>query len=439
MRHARIAGLIALGGLFLMGPSEVSATNGHFLHGVGAVNAAMGGTGVAGAKDVLGAMNLNPAGLMAFRGNRVDLGFELFQADRTLSSDAGPFGAGSTRSKKSYVPVPAFGWSSMLEGGKVVLALGGLGIGGFGVDYPASTSNPILAPRPFGFGQVYSNFQLMKIAPSIAFAASDKLWLGASLNVDWASLAVDPMPAASPDVNPADGSAFYPSATAADGAFGFGFQAGFIYHVNDLLAVGGSYSSTQWFQDFEFNAMHANPSLQNFGTPREITFALDVPAIVSGGVSLQALPNLTINGDARYIFYENTNGFDKSGFDATGAVQGFGWENILVLAVGGELLAGERVALRAGYNHNDNPIPDGLSFFNVAAPAIVTDHITFGIGVKVNRRFAINAGYYHVFQGKIDGPMYGPQGPMQGTSVKTVMTENSFQVEFSIGSRGEIF
>ncbi len=439
MGHARIAGLLALVGLFLVRPSEVSATNGHFLHGVGAVNAAMGGTGVAGAKDVLGAMNLNPAGLMAFQGSRVDLSFELFQADRTLSSDAGPFGAGSTRSKKSYVPVPAFGWSNMLDGGKVVLALGGLGIGGFGVDYPASTSNPILAPRPFGFGQVYSNFQLMKIAPSIAYAASDKLWLGAALNVDWASLAVDPMPAASPDVNMADGSAFYPSATAADGAFGFGFQAGFIYHVNDLLAVGGSYSSTQWFQDFEFNAMHANPSLQNFGTPREITFALDVPAILSGGVSLLALPNLTLNGDARYIFYENTDGFDKSGFDATGAVQGFGWENILVLAVGAEFLAGDRIALRGGFNHGDNPIPDGLSFFNVAAPAIVQDHLTVGIGLKLNRRFAINAGYYHVFQGKVDGPMYGPQGPMQGTSVKTVMTENSFQVEFSIGSRGEIF
>jgi long-chain fatty acid transport protein len=439
MRHARRWAFAVLGCLALMSPTAAEATNGHFLHGVGAVNSAMGGAGVAGASDILGAMYVNPAGLMAFQGSRIDLGFELFQADRTLSSDAGPFGAGSTQSKKSWVPVPAFGLSTMLDGGKVVLALGGLGIGGFGVDYPASTTNPILAPRPFGFGQVYSNFQLMKIAPSFAFAASEKLWIGGSLNIDWASLAVDPFPAASPDFNPANGSAFYPSATAADGAFGIGFQAGFIFHVNDLLSIGGSYASKQVFQDFEFNSTRANPSLPDFGTPRTLTFALDVPAVWAAGIKIQALPNMKILGDIKYITYESTAGFDKSGFDATGAVLGFGWENITVLTIGTELAATENLALRAGFNHGGNPVPDALSFFNVAAPAIVKDHLTLGLGVKLSRRVAINAGYYYVFTNSIDGPMYGPTGPIPGSSVSTTMNEQSFQMSFTVATRGEIF
>jgi long-chain fatty acid transport protein len=148
MRNIDLWALVAAVGVALAAPSEACATDRHFLHGVGAVNASMGGAGAAGACDILGVMYVNPAGLMAFQGSRVDLGFELFQADRTVASDARPFGSGSTQSKKSYVPMPAFGWSYMLENGKVVLALGGLGIGGFGV------------------GQMYSNFQLMKIAPS---------------------------------------------------------------------------------------------------------------------------------------------------------------------------------------------------------------------------------------------------------------------------------
>jgi len=439
MRNTKLWAVVAALGVALAGPTEARATDGHFLHGVGAINASMGGAGAAGASDILGAMYVNPAGLMAFQGSRVDLGFELFQADRTVASDAGPFGSGSTQSKKAYVPVPAFGWSYMLDNGKVVLGLGGLGIGGFGVDYEASTTNPILVPQPNGFGQVYSNFQLLKIAPSIAFAASDKLWLGAALNVDWASLAVKPMPVASPDVNPGEGTAFYPSATAADGAFGFGFQVGAIYNASDMIALGASYTSTQWFEEFEFSSAHANPSLPNFGTARDISFAMDVPAVLAGGVKIQALPNMSILGDMKYIFYSNTAGFDESGFDETGAVQGFGWDDIKVFALGTEFVAGEKVAIRAGWNHSDNPIPDELSFFNVPAPAIVQDHLTLGLGIKFSRRFAMNLGYYYVFEGQIEGELWGPTGPIPGTSVTNTMTESSFQIGFSVGSRGEIF
>jgi len=392
-------------------------------------------------------MYLNPAGLMAFRGTRVDLAFELFQPDRTVLSSAGPAGSGSTTSKSDFVPIPAFAWSSMLKGGRVVVGLAGLGIGGFGVDYPVDPTNPVLAPRPFGFGQVYSNYQLMKIMPSLAFKVSEKLWLGASLNVDWASLAVDPFPVADPDVDPGpdgqpftqDDRAFYPSASAADGAFGLGFQVGFIYRPNDLLSIGGAYTSTQKFDDFEFNATHANPNLSNFGTPYPISFGLDVPAVLAGGVALTAMPNVRLMGDVRYIFYENTDGFSGSGFTQTGAVKGFGWQNILVLAGGVEIKAGNRVALRGGWNHSDSPIPGDLSMFNVPAPGIVQDHLTLGFGIQATRRFGISAAYYHAFENRVTGPFQRPTGPLAGTSVSSTLSEDSFLVQFSVGSRGEIF
>ncbi len=96
-----------------------SATDGHFLHGVGAINSAMGGVGVAGAKDVLGALYHNPAGLMAFEGHHAAISLELFKPDRTLTATAptqqGLF-TGSQTSKSDFVPIPAFGWSTELNG-----------------------------------------------------------------------------------------------------------------------------------------------------------------------------------------------------------------------------------------------------------------------------------------------------------------------------------
>ena len=57
------------------------ATDGHFLHGVGAVNNAMGGAGVAAPVSILGTFYLNPAGLIAFDGLRVEFSFEMFKPD----------------------------------------------------------------------------------------------------------------------------------------------------------------------------------------------------------------------------------------------------------------------------------------------------------------------------------------------------------------------
>jgi len=426
--------------LFLAAPAR--GTDGHFLHGVGAVNSAMGGSGVAAIGDVLGSFYLNPAGLHAGRGTRSALGFEMFRAVRSVSSSMPGFGAGSTQSKSDFVPVPAFAWTTAVND-KVTVGIGGLGIGGFGVDYPQSNTNPILGPRPMGFGQVFSNFGLMKVSPAVAFEATDKLQLGFALNVDWASLAVDPFPGASPAADPGsdgtpmtmDDRAFYSRAAAADGAWGFGFQAGLIYKATDKLNLGLSYASKQSFQDFEWNVTYENPFLPSFGQARTITFGMDVPAVMAGGFAFDD-GKLLWTGDVRYITYSSTDGFAKSGFDRTGAVQGFGWEDIFVFATGAQYMVGDEVAVRAGWNYSENPIPDALSLFNLPAPAIVQQHATFGFGFQAVEGLHVDLAYYHVFENEISGPMYGPMGPISGSSVSSKMYEDSVIMTFSFHPAG---
>jgi len=407
-----------------------SATDGHFLHGVGAINSAMGGVGVAGATDVLGALYHNPAGLMAFDGHHASISLELFKPDRTLTATApteqGLF-TGSQQSKSDFVPIPAFGWSTELVEDKVVIGFGGLGIGGFGVDYRQNSQHPLLAPKTMGgFGQVYSNFSLLKVSPALAFAPSEKLWIGLAANIDWASLAVDPMPAASPD------GAFYPSATAAASTFGFGFQAGLIYKMTEAMNLGLAYTSKQHFGEFEWNSMNDDPTDPNWGTHRELAFQMDAPAIIGVGLSYQASDRLFVEADAKYYLYSSTEGFEAEGFTQTGAVAGFGWDDIKVLAVGSQFQATDKFALRAGYNYSDNPIPEENSFFNVSAPAIIQHHLTMGLGYEFHEGVEVSLAYYRAFENEVSGPMWHPaMGQIPQSDVTSSMFEDSIVMQFS--------
>lgn len=438
MRFLRILALAAI--TLALAPPRAAATDGHLLHGVGAVNSALGGIGVASNASLLGSFYVNPAGLASFDGTNLEMGFELMRAERSVASTAGPM-SGSTTSATDWTPIPAFGFSTRLDNG-IVIGLSGLGIGGFGVNYASDPTNPILAPRPNGFGQVYSNFQLMKISPAIAWSVGPKLRVGVAANINWQSLAVDPMPIAAPDFDPgpdatpgtADDRAFYPSATAADAVFGFGFQVGMQYEMSERFSVGAAYTSPGTFSEFEFTSTHANPNLPNFGTPRTFTFRMDVPAIYALGVAFNPSPKLHLGADAKYITYSSTEGFEKSGFNPDFSVQGFGWEDITVVAFGAQYQVAESFTLRGGYHYTGNPIPDEQSMFNIPAPAVVQQHITVGFGYTITPGVELNVGAYQALENSITGAMYRPAA-LPGTSVTNTLSETSLLVGFTFRPR----
>ena len=57
-------------------------------------------------------------------------------------------------------------------------------------------------------------------------------------------------------------------------------------------------------------------------------------------------------------------------------------------------------------------------------------HATFGFGFQAFDNVMIDLGYYHVFENSISGPMFGPTGPIDGSSVTSSMSEDSFLMTF---------
>lgn len=196
------------------------------------------------------------------------------------------------------------------------------------------------------------------------------------------------------------------------------------------LALGLSFKSPQWFEDFTWNSQYGD------GTPARFSFNLDYPMIVGGGLSYEPIQGLTLASDVRWINYSKTDGFEQKDFDEQGRVRGFGWEDIWAVGVGGQYKSGP-LALRAGYNYSENPIPADQQFFNVFAPAVVQHHATLGFGYDMTRNIVLNGAYYHAFKNQETGRVASNGGPgmppantrIDGTSVTNELSEDSLSLQ----------
>ena len=413
-----LAALIAVGAVS-------HAQMGHVLNGVGPVNQSMGGAAPGVAVDASGALHWNSASIAGLGHNEFTFGFELLIPDATVQSSItspGPM-SGSSSSDAGDSPIPSFGFVFNFPNSRWVFGLGAYGLSGFGVDYAASSSNPILMPPPNGFGSIYSQFQMLQIAPTFAYKLDDHWSVGVAPTVNQAQLAINPASFSSPN-----GDGTYPDGRSAAKTWGFGAQVGLYYQNENGFSAGLSHKTTQDFDKFKFNSTDAS------GGYRPLSFDMDFPAITSLGVGYSGEDDLKLAADVRYIDYANTNGFDTAKFNPDFSVNGFGWDSILVLAVGAQYRFSEHWQGRIGYSFNENPIPDATSTYNIPAPAVIQHHLSLGIGHCFTENTCLDFGYRHGFENSIEGPMVDPAtgNSVPGTSVKNSLSSDSFLVGFRL-------
>ena len=438
------AALVLLAGAGIaLAPSAAQATDGHFLHGVGPVNQSMGGASTGAIIDPLGTVMWNPAGTIKFKGTEAIVSLEYFIPDRSLSStvNANAFGpsfpaatlSGKTTSETNAAFMPSFAIAYHPEDSDTAYHMGLIAVAGFGVEFGGSrtaspTANPFLTPQPprgFGFGKLTSNYQLMRIPLGISHKFSDTFAVGVSVIPSAAALQVSPAPFATPDDANGDGFGTYPDAGDLEWAYGIGAQVGVLWDVNEQLTVGASFATPTWFSDFTWD------SKDETGAHRDLFFNMDLPMFIGAGVGWKIADGTLLAADARWIDYENTDGFKDQGFNANGSVKGFGWRSIWVIGIGLQQDLGDKFKVRLGYNYTDNPIPSDLMFFNTPANAIVQHHVTAGLSYEINEKATLHLGYYHAFKNEVSGPWHSGAGPIAGTSVKTDLSEDSISIGFS--------
>jgi len=429
--------LLAAAALSLLCSPLLLATDGHFLHGAGPVNEAMGGADTGICLDATGSIAWNPACTAEFKGRRFEFHGTIFSPWRSLSStvDANAFGpgmpaatlSGTTESHRDMSFMPGFAFVYHRLGSPTAYHAAMLAVSGFGVDYAENTdfSNPILtpqAPNGFGFGRIRSNYMLVTVPVGFSRELSERLSAGFSVVPALSMLQVIPAPFSAPV---AGGSTmpYYLSAGNNAPAFGMGFNAGVHYSVK-AVSVGVSYHSPVWFRNFNWNRKDLS------GVSHAMTFKMNLPQLVSLGAGVAVTKSTRIGVDARWFDYANTAGFSKVGYNADGSVAGFGWRNIWAIGGGVRQELTQSTKLMLGYNYSQNPVPAQYTFFNTPAPAIVQHHISGGIQQRVHK-VDMTITCYHAFQNSITGPWISAQGAIPGTSVTSKMSENSVTIGFA--------
>jgi long-chain fatty acid transport protein len=409
-------------------PLTSAGQSGHVLNGVGPVDQAMSGAGMAYPQEVSAALHWNPASISALPGSAVGISTQLLFPTTTLSSTVnqgafGPFGppitlSGETSSTAGPFPIPSLGFVYRPETSRLALGLNAFGVGGFGVEYELDPTNPILtpqAPNGLGFGALNSQYFLFQVAPTVAYEISDGFSVGISPTLDIAILEVNPFPGANPDDANGDGFPSYPDGPSST-TTGFGIQAGVHYSDPSGIHVGASFKSVQAFSSFDFD------SEDESGNARTFQFELDYPMIISAGVAYTGIDKLMIAGDIRYIDFENTDGFDTAQYGPTGAVTGFGWNSIVVFAAGLQYEVAERLPLRVGFSTAGAPIDDENSFFNVASPALVQHRVSAGASYGFSDKVMASLALQYGLAGEVDGPWVTPAGANPGTSVSSELS-----------------
>ena len=427
------------------------------MQGVGSVNMSMGGAATAQPLDISGALHWNPASISTFDDKIIKFDLGLFFSSPELTSSFGPL-SGSTEDERGLSPMPALAMVWGKADSKHTFGASVFGISGFGVTFPedlnypqdlmgnpnpnynpGQNSNPINFPQfAGGFGHIESDYMLLQVSGTWAYEITSNLSLGIQPNLNYAALELAPNPLASPDFPPSMGGTGkgYPTSNKAS-SIGYGAQFGLFYDSGSGIKLGASYKTAQTFKEFEFS----NTYLDGTAAP-DVKFQMDFPAIMSLGFGYSS-GQIDFALDFRRVMYENTKGFEASGWAfgdngfPTGAVNGFGWKNMSILSTGIQYKGINKLPLRLGYTYSSNPINEDLAFFSTPATAIIENAYQFGFSYEINDSWRFDGVYHYgsssdATEGQILNPGFittgNALGAMPGTSVSYDMTTSMIMV-----------
>ena len=437
--------LLALAAAAAFAPLGATATDGYFPHGHGMKAKGMGGAAMAMTSDTFGGAD-NPA-TMVFVGNRLDLGADWFRPDRSAKREGSAGGTGfldgaADGNETQNFIVPEFGFNKMLRP-DLSLGISVVGHGGMNTDYPSGqldqgvcqggAPNGVRVNLLCGTGNLGVDLAQLVFAPTLSYRFVPGHSLGVAPLVAYQRFKAYGLDAFKPISSDPDNL----TNRGYDDAWGAGLRVGYYGRITQAFAVGAAYATKIDMQEFDkYRGLFAERG------------DFDIPENYGVGMAFAVTPKLMIAADYMRINYSKVasvgNPSNQPGcaptfpagpgvgagcLGASGSSIGFGWQDVNVIKLGVEYHWDSRLALRAGYNHSDNPIQARDVTFNILAPGVVQDHVTLGFTYTLQGGSEITMAYMHAFEKSVSGPATNPYFNVGGTETLT-MYEDSLGIAF---------
>ena len=453
--------------LALSAPSAL-ATNGYFTHGVGAHNKAQAGAGLASPSQAIDAAN-NPASAILVD-DQTNASLSIFSPRRSYTASAsmaqGNGGAfsimtqGELDSKSNYFPLPTVS-KKWMWGDDSAFVFSFYGRGGMNTDWKGGSANFDLtgdqvADGPQGgFGGTFgasafgaapeAGVDLMQAFVELAWATkvSDTVSLGVAPVVVIQAFEAKGLEAfagytktflqtfmETGNQMAAFGAVDSLTGNGHEYSTGLGIKLGAHFQLSDSLALALAYQPEISMSEFDDYAdLFADAG------------GFDIPASLRVGLSFQATPSFAVHLDGETISYSDIGSVGNSGTNifqcplanpqasnaeaCLGGSQGagFGWDDMTVVKLGFTWVQGD-TTYRAGISQGDQPIGSGEVLFNILAPGVMEQHLTFGMGKKLsnNREWGFSF-------------MYAPEESVSGRSMfdpsQTIeLSMKQFELEF---------
>jgi len=427
------------------------ATNGMNMEGYGPIATALGGASFAYDNGTAGLIN-NPAtlGLMTEQ-SRLDLALGILGPNIKVTSPATapnifgvPANQRASSSARAFF-MPAMGY--VRRSGKLVYGLGVFGQGGMGCEYDASSW------RGLGFGlKNRTEVSVGRVIVPLVYQVSERLQIGATADFMWAGMDLkmamsgnqffDLVMPTSQRFGRASGSivnsfgqimATLPAGTSVDYAYfnfsngspftgaarsyGYAGKVGLLYTPSKELSFGLTYHTQSVLSDMTARGGELSFQLNIPGMGRlPQTLAGDFrirnfqwPALLGAGLAWHPAPRWLIAVDLREVFWKSVMKEFSMNFTASSAATNGpfagqtldavlfqSWKDQTIVMLGAAYEASDRLTLRFGGNHGNNPVP--ANYLNCLFPAIVTTHLTTGFGWKINARSSIDGSFTHGFK-----------------------------------------
>jgi long-chain fatty acid transport protein len=422
---------------------SASATNGYYTHGTGTKSKAQAGAGSANPEEVL-TLATNPAGI-AFVGDSIDAGLAIFSPMRHYSTtpSAAPgacfapgqclltIGPNSEASKNEFFPIPhiAAKWT-MSEADHLGLAF--YARGGMNTKWEGGTvtydpyfgapGSPGAVTLPGTFGDGTAGVDLMQGFLNLTYARKfgDAFSLGIS-----GIVAVQRFEARGLDnfapftktfvstFDPTTGSAQMPKHLSDNGhdlSYGYGGALGFVWQPTPMFGLAAAYTSKMSMSDFgDYSDLFAQKG------------GFDMPSTWTVGLALRPSDRWALMFDVQGINYSDVdavaNGVENlfacpilpGGTDLERCLggkrgAGFGWQDMTVYKFGASWKYSDDWTWRAGYSTTDQPIPKSQMTFNILAPGVMEDHLTFGFTQRRPGGNEVNLSFMYAPEVKVRGP-----------------------------------